>query len=301
MKHVDLKQDPVNLIYEGLASQAEYDVRHFKSPVKRFRASEMANCSRQIAMRLAGYLPEPRPQFLGLVGAAGNMYHDFVRAVGRQHGMPIRGIEFKDGGKQDEGGVIVSRFDRKGVSFDISCRADGDIELELESGETVMAVLEIKSMNPRALYYMEKEFKVGGPLASFKYAQERKQHYTWQGNTTALLKKRDYVYLLLVDRGSAQIGLSTGGYPVPGTWDPTEAKRIGGAVWKVEPTDKTAIIDKATRITQIMQASKLPDPEYAPSSMQCKQCPFFYRCHGAEQRQANGLSPRYPVEGVIDL
>lgn len=301
MKPYNLVNDPIWAIYKGLAAEAVEKIRNYYKPTRRIRASEISNCRRQIWYRLSGYIPFPKKPWLELVGNSGDFHHDYVRYLMHQFEMGLSGIKFGDdivtdtgaviAGSQEEDENIVRTYTFDDTTFDLSCRADGSQDIGLPD-ET--ALLEVKTMTSFKFDKLQKEWIAGGNEGAFNYLLDAKPSYIWQGNQSAMLLEKRYVYLLCIDRNLNRIGLSD--TPVFGkdhVWDPLAGKRAGGVVWEVEQDDHTNILRKAADVVKHVESGKAPSPEFVSKSEECQQCDFYIYCHGAKQ----GL--QYPIPGVL--
>lgn len=289
MKPIDVGRDPIWSIYEGLAKEAEAKVREHWKPSRRFRASEIHDCRRKIYYRLAGYVPMPQYQWLELVGASGDAHHDLFRYYAHHFDFPIEGIEMlEDGSRQRELDNMAKDFEYQGTKFTLSCRPDG-----LKTVENKEAVLEIKTMTGYRFDKFQTAWKKLGNGGLIETLKLEKPQYLWQGNQTAMIVEREYVYLVCIDRNLNRVGFSTNGFGKPSAWEPLAGDRAGGAFWQVEEDDRLNILSKAAEITQALDDGKPPEPEFVSSSDECKQCPFLVYCHGKKK----GME--FPLKGVL--
>ena len=177
MKVFDLgKNDPVWKVYQGLAADSEDAVRNFNRGAQRFRASEVADCRRKLYYRLGGFIPQPKPPWLELVADSGNIHHDYARQIGNHYGMGITGFTVEADGTQVEDRFASKVFEYDGTSFEMSCRADGYIPIEIPEVGTKNAVLEIKSMGQYPFQQAEGAFKKG-PEALMALILKEHQNY----------------------------------------------------------------------------------------------------------------------------
>ena len=290
MKPIDLQRDPVWKLYEGLAAEAEEKVRAYYRPSRRIRASEISNCRRQIWYRLSGYVPFPKKPWLEMVGNSGDMHHDYYRYLSNQFEGGLSGITFDDNGKQSEADNVVRTFEYDDSTFDLSCRLDGEQQIDLPEN----AVLEVKTMTTFQFEKAQTAWKKDGNAGAIAWFQENKPNYLWQGNTAAMIVEKNHVYLLCIDRNLNRIGFSDtplGGKPH--VWDPLDGARAGGAVWEVEESDRLNVLQKAADLTKAIESGKPPTAEYVNSSTECGQCDFWIYCHGKK------LGAKYPLPGVL--
>lgn len=290
MKPINLREDPVWKIYRGLALESEAAVKNFKRSAKRFRASEVSNCRRQLWYRLGGFVPLPKYPWVELVADAGNMFHDYFRHIAKHFGIEITGLKFNDDGTQTEDKFEAREFTYDGSTFEISCRPDGYLQFEDLDGKTVM---EIKSMTTFKFDALQRAWRKGGMAGALEHVKTEHASYAWQGNATALIKDADNVLLVCIDRNLNRIGLNSRDFPKQGTWDPTGGERTSGAVWRVEEQDRGNILQKLSDVSKAIEAGTPPTPEYVDGSNECNQCPFWYACHG---KRKNAV---YPIPGVL--
>jgi CRISPR/Cas system-associated exonuclease Cas4 (RecB family) len=288
LKPINLRKDPLWRIYAGLVEEAEDYVRHYKIPTRRFRASEIANCRRQIWYRLGGYIPFPKKPWLEMVGAAGDMGHDYVRYLANHYQFGLYGVEFEADHKQREMDNQACEYSVDGTKVTLSCRPDGFIKLGKRD-----AVLEIKTMTTFKFEKLQRAWKKGGNEGAIEWCLMEKPQFIWQGNQTSMIMEKNHVYLLCIDRNLNRIGLSTDGFGKPHTWEPLAGERTGGAVWEVEESDRQNILHKAADITHALRAGEPPAPEYVSSSTECSQCDFWIYCHGKK------LGAEYPLKGLL--
>jgi len=287
--------DPIWKIYAGIAAEQEQEVRRYKRPPMRFRASETSQCRRRIWFRLGGFLPTPSEPWLRLVAESGTMHHEYVRYLYNAFGVGLTGFTEDAEGKQKEDKYIVRTFEYDGLKFDVSAQADAGVEIEVvEDGETktvVAAVVEIKSMSQYKYQELNNAYKKGAEVVLEKL-QNDYQGYVWQGNTTAMVKGLEYVYLVVVGRSGMELGLANVPMANRSKWDPLRGDRSGGALWKVEDVDRENILAKLADIARLLEAGDKPAADYTDGSDECKQCAFWYLCHGAKK------GGKYPIEGL---
>lgn len=277
--------DPTHKVYEGLAAEALDEVRNFTKPPVRIRASEAANCSRQIYYRLTGHLPTPFDPFVRLIGMDGDIAHDMSRQLLEHFGVLLDGVEKE----------ITRTFTVDNVDFSVVARADGHISIDDPTGTTVpvWALLEIKSMGGYAYKYLNDAFLYGGNDAVVERVRDKHKSYLQQCTTTAVLHDKEWIYLLVKDRSMSQLGLH----------DASNGRRSGGAVWKVDMELWDKLLKKFGRIAKAVQNGVPPRAEYADGSKECGQCPFLYLCHNATNRKERGLKPEvvYPIPGILEV
>jgi len=292
MKLIDLgRQDPVWAVYEGLAAEAEANVRAFRRSAKRFRASEVSDCKRKIWYRLGGFVPLPKEPWLELVSDSGNFHHDYARQIGTHYGMKMTGFTMVDG-KQEEEHYSSRVFTHDGATFELSCRPDGYIPIATPEGER-KAIMEIKSMGQYAFQAAEGAFKKG-PEALMDHLLHKHPNYIWQGNVTAMIRELDYVYLLCLGRSGNNFGLGAVGSIRAGSWDPLRGRRAGGLVWQLEDSDRENILSKLATVSKALESGDPPPPDFSPGSSECDMCPFLYACPNGKLTKV-----KYPIPGVL--
>lgn len=292
MKSIDLERDPIWKIYEGLAHESEHSVLNYTKQSRRFRASEIAGCRRKIWYRLGGFVPLPKYPWLEMVGAAGDLGHDYFRYLANHYEMGLGGITFdKATGKQEEIDNAWCDYDFNGQKFTLSCRPDGSMLLPEVPTD---AVLEVKTVTSFAFDKAERAWKKGGNQGVIDHYLAEKPNFLWQGNQSAMILKKTHIYLLVIDRNLNRIGFGTEGFGKKHGWEPLAGKRAGGCVWELEESDKENILYKAAAITEALNGDVPPPaPEFLASSNECGQCDFFIYCHGKKKKM------EYPIPGVV--
>ncbi len=288
-----MQNDPVKKIYDTLDAEMLEEVIVFKKPPQHFRASEAGECGRRIWYRLSAYRPTPDKTFSKLLSMGGNYDHDVIRQLLKHSDAGIDGLVFlADGGIEEP--QIVKSFEVDGQKFDIVARADGYILLDAEvvgnSRESVLALLEIKSVDGWTYKHMNDAFVNGGPEGALKYIANARQKYIKQCTVTAKLHSKDWIYLLIRDRSMCQIGL----------YNAETGARTGGAIWQVDEEEWQRILNKFARISEALKEGKPPRAEYVDGSKECNYCPFYYACHAAKKRKERGITPDvyYPILGI---
>jgi CRISPR/Cas system-associated exonuclease Cas4 (RecB family) len=305
--------DPVARMYQKRDEDAREAVRNYKKPPVRFRASELADCKRQIFYRLSGYVPKPRYGFNDDWGIDGDVHHDIVRQQLLNWDVRLAGITQLEDGSTEEDRFITHDFDVDGRIVTVSTRQDGWIYHE----DYGWMMLEIKSVGHWPQTYMQKAYTDGyttahgvelpaGEDAALAYIIDKKPDYIAQINIGLAIHRArsiaqrpfpdeerytlDHAFLILKDRSNCHIGYHPdNGMPV-----------LGGIV---VPYDQ-ANVDHTLRRLYITKGKVTdgvpPLPEYPAGSKQCGYCPFKYACHDADKRRKQGLSPAvvYPDPAV---
>ena len=267
--------DPCQAVYNDLDAQGLEEVRSHKRPVQRIRASEVANCARQIYYRLQGLRPAPRDGRSNMYGICGDNDHDLTRALLVNVGVEIEGVTFEEDGQQ-ESKTRVETFKTTGpdgepIDVIFSSRADG----VLPKTPRGRCLLEIKGMGNWAYKYLLEAFIKGGHDGALQRVFKKHKKYEWQQEVTMRLYGESQSYLLVKERDSGTLGLvdvdtgvRTGIY-----MDSTEER------W-------SEILKHAAYVMHCMAKEEPPVKEYSAGSMECKFCPFKYACHDKDDRIA---------------
>jgi CRISPR/Cas system-associated exonuclease Cas4 (RecB family) len=267
-------KDPVQAIYDDLDELGLDEVRGHKRPVQRIRASEVANCARQIYYRLTGLRPAPRDARGAMYGICGDNDHDLTRALMRNSGIKIEGVTFAVDGQQ-ESETRVALFDTTGpdgepIKIIFSSRADG-VMPETPRGR---CLLEIKGMGSWPYKYLREAFDKDGHEGALQRIYKKHRKYEWQMEVTMRLYDEEQAYLLVKERDSGTLGL----------YDDT-GKRTG--VYMPSTEERWAeILKHAAYVQHCLNIEQPPIKEYSAGSTECKQCPFKYACHDKDDRIA---------------
>lgn len=268
-------KDPVQAVYDDLDHQGLEEVRGHKRPVRRIRASEVANCARQIYYRLDGLRPAPRDGRSNMYGIAGDNDHDLTRALLMNVGVEVEGVVFADDGQQ-ESETRVRTFKTTGpdgepIEVTLSSRADGVLP-ETPRGR---CLLEIKGMGTWAYKYLREAYLKGGHDGALKRVFDKHRKYEWQMQTTMKLYGEEQAYLLVKERDSGTLGL----------YDEDTGVRTGIYMESTEERWEK-ILKHAGYVTHCLAKEEPPIKEYSAGSIECKQCPFKYACHDKDERIA---------------
>ncbi len=268
-------KDPVQLIYEDLDAQGLEQVRGHKRPVRRMRASEAANCARQIYYRLDGVRPAPREGKMNMYGICGDNDHDLSRALMKNVDVEIEGVTFADDGQQESETRIkvytTTGPDGNPIDVTFSSRADGILP-QTPRGR---CLLEIKGMGMWAYKYLNEAYGKGGHDGALNYVFKKKRKYEWQMEVTMHLYDLEQAYLLVKERDSGTLGLhnqDTG--ERTGIYMPSTEER-----WN-------EILKHGAYVFYCLKIEEPPVKEYSAGSLECKQCPFKYTCHDKDERIA---------------
>ena len=268
-------KDPVELVYDDLTEQGLEEVRAHKRPVQRIRASEAANCARQIYYRLDGVRPAPRDARSNMYGIAGDNDHDLTRALLKNVGVEIEGVIFADDGQQ-EAEIKVQTIKTAGpdgepIEIVFSARADGILP-DTPRGR---CLLEIKGMGMWAYRYLAEAYDRGGHDGALQRIFTKHKKYEWQQEVTMRLYGEEQSYLLVKERDSGTLGL----------YDTETGVRSG---IYMESTEErwNEILKHGAYIMHCLKKEEPPVKEYSAGSKECKFCPFKYACHDKDDRIA---------------
>lgn len=283
-------KDPIQKLYDQMTeTQLDKARAHYK-PLTRFRASESANCMRQIWHRLRGDRPAPRDAVGMMYGILGDLDHDITRDLLNQAGCTVGHVNYAGDGT---GGVetlqtqkpYVVNLNGEEVEIIVSGRADGS--MNTPKGR---ALLEIKGTGFWPYKYLNEAYEKDGQAGALKRVKEK--HPTWyaQIQTSMAIFGYDLCYLIVKDRSTGTIGQvnrDTGvreGIYVP--FDPEFFRQT---------LQRFAFVK-----TKLRGEQQGPKPEFAPKSKECSYCDFRWRCHGAAERRSKGLEPVYLYPGPQD-
>jgi len=280
-------KDPAQALYDALEERGLEEARGHSAPPRRFRASEAANCVRQIYHRLNGDRPAPRNGRSAMYGMCGDVDHDLSRALLVEAGVPIGGIDFKESGEQEELLFYRETITHNDQRFEMTARCDGLVP-ETPRGP---ALLEIKGMSAFAYDWLNKAFIKGGHDGALERVKKKHQSYYDQCQISMAMSGQKLCYLLVKDRSSGTLGLH----------NPDTGERSGIYIeWDTERYKQ--ILDRFAYVTRKLNEGSPPMPEYTSSSNQCSWCEFRYRCHDALERKNKGLEPHvvYPGPSVAE-
>lgn len=279
-------KDPCQQIYDGLREENIDEVRVHKTPAKRIRASEAANCPRQIYYRLSGVRPAPRSADSSMYGIGGDIDHDICRQMLNHFGVPVEGVTFHKDGNVEEDGTLIRSFPVHGPDGEItevtfSARGDGILP-ETPRGR---CLLEIKGIGFWDNKYLCQEFTRDGHAGALNRIHKKRLSYEWQCEITMRLFEEEQTYLMIRDRSGAGMGVC----------NPITGERSGLYI-KRDDERWQEILKTAAYIFRRLEQKKPPTAVYPAGASECGWCPFHYLCHGAEKRKQQGLVPHvlYP-------
>lgn len=282
-------KDPVQIIYDNLDALGLEEVRGHKRPVQRIRASEVANCARQIYYRLDGLRPAPRDGRSNMYGICGDNDHDLSRALLKNVGVEIEGVTFADDGQQESETKVLtvktSGPDGEPIEITFSSRADGI----LPNTPRGRCLLEIKGMGMWAYKYLAEAFDRGGHDGALQRIFTKHKKYEWQMEVTMRLYEEEQAYLLVKERDSGTLGI----------YDTETGVRSG---IYMESTEErwNEILKHGAYVMHCMKLGEPPIKEYSAGSQECKFCPFKYACHDKDDRIAKKAAGKLK-EGEPDV
>lgn len=284
---MDLKKDPIQHLYDSMTEmQLEKARAHYK-PSTRFRASESANCMRQIWHRLRGDRPAPRDAMGMMYGILGDIDHDITRDLLNQVGVNIGHVTYAGNGApgvetlQEQKDYKVKLASGKEVDIVVSGRADGS--LNTPKGR---ALLEIKGIGAFAYKWMNKAFEEGGQKGVLDYIKEKRPSWYGQMQTSMAIFGYDLCYLVVKDRSTGTLGFVN-----------EETGERAGAYVVFDPAYFHNTLQRFGFVKSRLGAEEGPKPEFAAKSKECGFCDFRWLCHGADERRKKGLEPVYLYPG----
>ena len=286
-------KDPVQVLYDKLTEEGYDEVRAHKTPPRRIRASEAADCVRKVWYRLSGYRPAPTSALLELLGIQGDIDHDITRRLFHDRGIEIRKVTFHPDGRVEEDEYVVKTFEveldnGETVEVKLSGRCDG--EIDVPEG---VALLEIKGMSHWPYDWLNKAFEKDGAAGARKRITDKHPKYEWQCQVTMKLYGFERAYLVTKDRGSATIGIYRDIKDAKGK--PTGNIRRSGIVINDSDDLWLFLLKRFAYILRQVEKGTPPPKEFAAGSNECKYCNFRYRCHEKDERmekKKRGLLPK---------
>jgi CRISPR/Cas system-associated exonuclease Cas4 (RecB family) len=293
--------DPIARMYAERDEAALDNIRNYRKPSVRLRASELADCKRAVYYRLTGHVPSPDTGFSNDWSEEGDIHHDIVRHKLLAHGFELAGVTVNDDGTMTENKYVVQEFEYEGKPFKISTRQDGWIK----HPDHGWMLLEIKSVGHWPYKYMNDAYQAGGHDGLLEYIMEKKPNFIYQVHAgMAIAKARgpealpfdhtekhtlDLAYIIIKDRSNCHIGFHDG------------ERGVSGGVyvpWEDETWEKIGARSSFT--TEKVRDGKIPMAEYTSSSTPCGYCRYRYLCHDADRRRKAGLEPaiQYPHPAV---
>lgn len=264
--------DPVKQTYAMLDAGALAEFNDGYKRPQRFRASEVANCSRQIWYAVSGYEKDsPEQGKQSLYGVYGDLTHDVIRNLMLQAGVKLDGLEFHEDGSITELVDLREKVTYNGVEFTVAARADGIVEID---GKRYG--LEIKSVSAYVYDYMHKvltgtatknmKAQYGeGPIGLRKYIAAKYKKYLQQAHLTAYLAGLDGTYLVIADRSSCQFGFDGDGSAL------------------LLDLDMDMVNETLAKLAMIQKKIASGDPpmrDFNKGSKECGWCPYQGRCWG---------------------
>ena len=280
--------DPIKRMYLARDEDAREDIRGYRKPSIRFRASELGNCRRQQWYRLSGYLPAPRTGFSNDWSIDGDVHHDVVRQMMLQWDIKLGGITLDpETGETVEAKYIVHEFEHDDCKFSVSSRQDGWIEHEDYDNKLIM--MEIKSVGHWVHHHMVKAYEEGGESGFKDYIAKKKPGFIYQMNIGMEMQGDEHCYLVLKDRSNCHTGIHL-----------PDGTVIGGVVFDKDPEIIEKVKRRCVAVKRAVMDAKPPMVEHTASANECGWCPFYYACHEKIKRAKAGLTPTmvYPDDTI---
>lgn len=280
--------DPIQQMYEKRDEQGRERARNYRKPPLRFRASEVADCSRKIWYRLSGYAPAPRYGRDDDFGIDGDAHHDIVRQLMRAYDIRLEGLTFNDDGTVSEDQMKTKTFMVDGLKVPVVGRCDGFIFLP---DRDELALLEVKSKGFWVFKYIQEAFEANGIRGVLDRIIDKHPDIYAQSNITALIHDMEYVYVLIKNRDMCQTGVYN---------DDTSA-RHGGTEFSRDDEQNEKTLKKLANIKRKVMDGVPPPPAGPPGSKECGYCKFKYLCHDADKRAKRKLTPTvvYPDPAIV--
>ena len=278
-------KDPIQELYDRIDEQNLDKARNHRKPALRFYASEAGDCMRRVWYRLRGVRPEPNEAMLSMYGIQGDADHDLTRQLFNHYDIPIGAVLSKVDGSMKETKRFRQTFEvelaGRTIEFVVSGRIDG--EIDTPQGE---AMLEIKGTGYWRNDWMLKDFEKGGHDEAVKRVKRLHKKWYWQMQMS--MKGTDHVlaYLVVKDRATATLGLVN-----------RDTGERTGLYLPAEKEVQDEILKRFANVKRFLDKGSPPLPEFPDGSTECKQCPFYYMCHGARKRREAGLEPAIVYPG----
>lgn len=271
--------DPVAKIYAQRQKNIMKSLRHYTAPKrKHFRASGLSTCKTALYFQQAGYIPAAEDVSMSGYGPDGDMHHDQVRRDLVEAGVKVSGVRFDANGRVTETESHVIDVTYRDQKFTISMRLDGFIHISQRKH-----VLEIKSLG----FWKYKPIaevweKSKSEAAVLGWIIANRKDFLYQTHACMLGAKTYRAYLLFKDRDSCKMGLHAGD---------TTNHIIGGPIVMFDPGVWDSVCARLATVCQALDTGTPPPPEFIPSSRECGYCKYKHLCHGAANRERQGLTP----------
>ena len=257
--------DPVAKTYQYLDEQAQAEVDNFEPRPPRFNPSSIAKCSRQLAYKALGTIPEVSPGFLRLYSAPGDFFHDEVRCIMKEAGVEFDGLRFDwDNRTVYELDACKTTITHNGQTITLSGRGDGQVKVD-----DTWLYHELKSVDAYKYMNMRRAYLKGDII---KFLFREWPSYIGQCNMMCSPEMLDLpgTYLTIVNRSNCQFGFTDAKYKNPegGVYLPFDA-----GMWEQQK-------NKMAMITEKVGSGELPIRGEAEGSKGCQQCSYEGRCWG---------------------
>ena len=296
---VGTSMDPVKKLYERLAAQATDKCYAWYKPGKYFRCSESGKCVTALWYRLYGYRPAPRGEVMEMYGVCGDLDHDLTRQLFEYADVPIHMVTQLPTGKQVEGLLLDSTLPvmHCGYIYDVRIkgRSDGEIDVALVGFNPGRVLLEIKGTGFYPYMWLQKAYDKDGILGLIERIKDKHPEWYAQVQVSMGLTGHDYCYLVVKDRSTGTIGFfkdDPKGEPDPDTRT--------GVLIPFNHDFFCITLQRFAYVLRKLEEDKVPKPEFLRGSKNCKQCDFFYRCHGAKDGKIVYPGPHIDME-VTDV
>jgi CRISPR/Cas system-associated exonuclease Cas4 (RecB family) len=287
-------RDPFERLYEAMGAELIQEARDHKPSALRFTASTVGNCPWRQWYNLSGYRPAPLSPEAKVRMIQGEIDHNVIRNLFRKYGIEVRGVEFFVDEHSDyefvdrnylgwpvwetmsvRKTVSVGMPDGLTDTIELSARADGVVDTP--EGE---AIFEFKGMGQWPYKKMQEAMTADGAGSALAKVRANKW-YSWQMQVSMFLFGFERAWLGMKHRSDAQCGIITADGVRNGVLLPYDQKLVD------------EILQTLAAIQRLVRKGEPPDrtQRELKDSGACRNCEFFYVCHGADERKKKGLEP----------
>jgi CRISPR/Cas system-associated exonuclease Cas4 (RecB family) len=274
--------DPVKKIYEKLAQVCLDKTIAYYKPGIHFRCSEADSCVRKLWYRLSGFRAAARQPIFEVYGICGDADHDITRQLMEFADVPVLSVTQNKDGSIEENLLLDETFqvENGGEMWDVRIRGRSDGEVVTEHGQVL---LEIKGTGFWYYTHLQKAFDKSGlkgvldRIRGVEPDNSDGKHLNWyaQCQMSMGMTGHLYTYLLVKDRATGTLGFFK--EKTDGT--PDEDTRTGIHLpFDEDFFDKT--LQRFAYVLRKLDEGKPPVAEFTRGSKPCKQCDFYYLCHG---------------------
>jgi len=292
-------RDPFERLYEAMGAELIQEARDHKVPALRFTASTVGNCPWRQWYNLSGYRPAPLSPEAKVRMIQGEIDHNLIRNLFRRYGIEVRGVEFFVDEHSDyefvdrnylgwpvwetmsvRKTVSVGMPDGLTDTIELSARADGVVDTP--EGE---AIFEFKGMGQWMFKHLQSAATDGNVLQRLGASH---RYYVYQMQVSMFLFDKKWAWLGTKHRSDAQYGLE---FPVEDSGIGATVRR--GVLLAYNEEQVREIFQVLAAIQRCVKRGEPPAREQRElkGSGMCKNCEYYYACHGADERKKKGLEP----------